>query len=205
MMNRHGRRKPAPVMTTPPTPFTVAASAAARGVVRPETNEAPAPSEEMTGNAEIEEVSATTADVSSPAAEVTLGDGEEAPVAGEETPPASTPAPAGVWHSRHDVERAMTEVRQLLLAFAQRGVPISVDKPDAHIRLSTLRPRAQAFAACRILVERGICTQEDVQFEEAMVMRDLLSTIYQEFEERALEARKPVVARRGDLIVPGRQ
>lgn len=74
------------------------------------------------------------------------------------------------------------EVNQLLNALAGYGV----DLRDTVVP-SQIRPRIESFSACRILVLKGICTEEEMQAVQLEAHRDLLRGILQAAEHQRLQ------------------
>lgn len=108
---------------------------------------------------------------------------------------APTPAaePEQQQRNKHDVKRLEGEITALLTTFAQRGVQLNRE---------VLQSSARAYASCRMLVIKGICTEAEMQAEESLVLRSLLLALLQQVEEQQLaQARKVQPVRKPGLVV----
>lgn len=106
--------------------------------------------------------------------------------------PAVAPEPA--W------QEMAKEVNQLLAALAGYGI----DLRDTVIP-TQIRPRIESFGACRMLVLKGICTEEEMQAVQVEAHRDLLRGILQAAENQRLQQqqdmRRPVVPEKPGLVI----
>lgn len=110
---------------------------------------------------------------------------------------AEQPEPAGILHNTHDVQDIEQRVNLVLTALAQRGAPVNPDTVD----INNLRGRSQAYAACRLLVLKGICTEAEVQAEEAQALLSTLYLILNIVEQQKLQQPQVQAVRQPGIIV----
>lgn len=96
----------------------------------------------------------------------------------------------------HDVKQLVEECNTLLVAIGQRGAVVDQQR---------VRAVAESFAAIRLLVMAGICTEQEAQGEVYAAMRGVLATTLQSVEVARLKAQAaqqgPVTVKRPPLIV----
>lgn len=85
------------------------------------------------------------------------------------------------------------EVNQLLNALAGYGLDLR-DTIDPR----QIRPRIEGFSACRMLIQKGICTQEEMQAMQIEAHRDLLRGILQAAENQRLQEQRQA----NSVVVP---
>lgn len=112
---------------------------------------------------------------------------EEQPQApdGEQEELASTQPTAkdpGLLASERDANQISEQVKKLADGLAQRGVSVSFDTVD----INNLRPRVEAYAACQMLVAKGICTEAEMAALVNIELRAILAAILQRVEEQLL-------------------
>jgi hypothetical protein len=93
-----------------------------------------------------------------------------------------------------------TEVGQILTALAGYNIDLR-DTIDPR----QMRPRIESFSACRMLVLKGICTEEEMHTMQIEAHRDLLRGILQAAENQRMQQqtdmRKPVVVDKPGLVI----
>lgn len=94
-----------------------------------------------------------------------------------EPKPAKDP---GLLASERDVNQISEQVKKLADGLAQRGVAVSFDTVD----INNLRPRVEAYAACQMLVAKGICTEAEMAALVNIELRAILAAILQRVEEQ---------------------
>lgn len=113
-----------------------------------------------------------------------------------ETPVTDTEADEAELHdpSRAEIRRLQKELNRIAGGMRQFGA-----MPD----MSVLKPAAESYAVARILVLKGICTENEMQAEVLEAMRGMMAAALQNMEEQALKAKQPKVqpVRNPNLIV----
>ena len=107
----------------------------------------------------------------------------------------------GVLHNKHDVQRIQETCSTLNTTLTER-FNIHVD-PHA-VSLDGLRGQAEARALCKLLVKKGIVTDDEVNYEVLSFCADVLAALLQRAEEEMLTAKHKstgVQAVRQPLIV----
>lgn len=99
-------------------------------------------------------------------------------------------------HTNANVEHLIGEVQKTLDFMAQRGLVIHLDALDVN----NLRARADSFAACRILIEKGVATEAEVQGEMMTALLGMLRAILQTVEQQQL-AQAAEAEKQTDLAV----
>lgn len=117
-----------------------------------------------------------------------LADESVSPTA-EKQPAEKQPQPV----NKHGAWEAEQRMNKLLREIASRGARIDLNGIDVN----NLRPRAEAYAACRILIEKGICTEAELQHEVYTAIAQMLGVILQAVEEQQLTARAHQQAAQG--------
>lgn len=111
-----------------------------------------------------------------------------------------TPKPAGILYNAHDVKRLEDECTAIKVRLIEMGA-----LPDRLEALITgRRNAAMQFALGRLLVLKGIVTEDELQGEELAQLRELLRSDLQQAENQGLgQNRGPQVqpVRRPGLIV----
>lgn len=115
----------------------------------------------------------------------------------EGTAPAARP---GILHNKHDANKAAEEVGKVLTALAKLGVPVDINQ----ITPGGLRARIDAYAACRLLIAKGIATEDEVVTEAFTALRSLLLDILASVERQRLTEGKQVQAVRTPGLVIAR-
>ena len=85
--------------------------------------------------------------------------------------------------TKHDVAAAQERVQKLVDGLNARGVPTGMLLPQLHVI-------AEASAACRVLVGRGIVTNEEMVSEVAAALEQALAGVLQQVEEQRLRESK---------------
>lgn len=100
-------------------------------------------------------------------------------------------AQQGILYTANDVRQLIEECNTLLTAIGQRGAVVDQKR---------LRSAAESFAAIRLLILKGLCTEDEAQGEVYAAMRGILAGTLQEVEEARLKAqaqqRGPVAVQR---------
>lgn len=107
---------------------------------------------------------------------------DEATVSDETAEPTQLAKDPGLLASERDVNQISEQVKKLAEGLAQRGVPVSFDTVD----INNLRPRVEAYAACQMLVAKGICTESEMAALVNIELRAILAAILQRAEEQLL-------------------
>lgn len=106
----------------------------------------------------------------------------------------------GILHNKHDANKAAEEVGKVLTALAKLGVPVDINQ----ITPGGLRARIDAYAACRLLIAKGIATEDEVVTEAFTALRSLLLDILASVERQRLTEGKQVQAVRTPGLVIAR-
>ncbi len=99
--------------------------------------------------------------------------------------------------SERDADQLAEDCKKLTQALFDRGVAINLGALD----LNNLKPRIEAFAACRMLVQKGICTEAELAAECNTQLRGILAGILQAVEEQQLQQLGKVQPVRQPLVV----
>ena len=109
--------------------------------------------------------------------------------------PAAGTFQARQWN-KHDVKRLEQECERLRVAMLQTGYQMNIP---------AIRDGAMAFAACRLLVTKGLVSEDELNGEVLSHMRQILMHGLQQAEEARLAAEKQqrglAVAQRPNLVV----
>ena len=120
--------------------------------------------------------------------------------AAAEAPAEAEPeAVEAVQPTKSALERARTRAQQCVDRLTKYGIPLD---------LGAIRSGAETKALLQMLVEKGLVSEpemaERVYILEAQYLSQVVLQVEQMRLQQAQEQRKPVVASRGGLIVPGR-
>lgn len=80
-----------------------------------------------------------------------------------------------VLHTAHDVERLGHDCDAMLSGIQKLGASVNVEM---------LKASAEPFALMRLLVLKGVCTEEEARAEVLLRMKDQLAVILQQVEEQ---------------------
>lgn len=99
--------------------------------------------------------------------------------------------------------RVQKVCKQLARKLADGGVPIQF---NGVVNVSDdLKPRVDAMATCTLLMQKGICSQDELDLARAEALYEVLTKVLQALEEAQMrmsqEQRKLAVARRSGLVV----
>lgn len=83
-----------------------------------------------------------------------------------------------VLHTAHDAERLGKDCDSLIQGINQLGASVNVDM---------LRASAEPFALMRLLVLKGVCTEDEARTEVLQRMKDQLASILQQVEEQVAQ------------------
>lgn len=120
----------------------------------------------------------------------------ESPTA-DRTHDAAAPMTAGILHNAHDADLAAARVEKVIAALGARGLPVDITAIDAR----NLRARADAFAACRLLIQKGIATEAEVATEAFQALEALLLAVLAHVERESLTAGQVQAVRKPGLVV----
>lgn len=106
-------------------------------------------------------------------------------------------------HAAVQTVRVQKACRELAKRLAEAGLAIQY---NGAVNVSEdLRPRVDAMAACTLLMQKGICSQAEVDLARAEALHELLEKILQAMEEAQLrmeqQQHKLAVARRSGIVV----
>lgn len=126
-----------------------------------------------------------------PAEEVTA---EEVGLAEE-----SQPKPAGILYNAHDVKRLEDECSKIAGQFLKLGA----QPQRLEATIAGWRQAATIFSLGRLMMLKGLVTEDELQGEELARLKDMLLENLQEFENAQIAARQPQVqaVRKPGLIV----
>lgn len=108
---------------------------------------------------------------------------EQQPTATPEEQPAAA-QDKGILANDHDNDKLGKDIAKLLDGLAKRGVAISLERID----LNNLKARIESYAACQMLVAKGICSEAEMAAACNREFRAILATILQLVEEQRLSA-----------------
>ncbi len=114
-----------------------------------------------------------------------------------ESPTARADARAGILHNAHDADLAAARVEKVIAALGARGLPVDITAIDAR----NLRARADAFAACRLLIQKGLATEAEVATEAFQALEGLLLAVLAHVERESLTAGQVQAVRKPGLVV----
>jgi hypothetical protein len=88
---------------------------------------------------------------------------------------------ATVAANRHDADVLRDECNALIGELGRRNM---------RVEMGILRTTAESFAVCKLLIDKGICTEAELQAEVYGAMRSLLANLLQQVEEQQLTAQR---------------
>jgi hypothetical protein len=102
------------------------------------------------------------------------------------------PKPAGILHNAHEVQAIQAECQALVNRMAQLGA-----QPDTgHVQSA-----AGIFAVMRILVLKGVCTDDEAEGERFLGMRQILRDLLMRVEAEAAARGGVQAVRQPNIIV----
>ena len=107
---------------------------------------------------------------------------------------------SAVLHTKADVKRAAQRCNDLLLAITTR---VTAAQKEIGIDQAKVDLKAQAYACCRLLVLKGLVTEEEMETERLMAVGDLYADILLRVKQQFLNGppeRSPQ-QKRSDLAV----
>ena len=107
---------------------------------------------------------------------------------------------SSVLYTKHDVKRAEQRCNDLLLAITTR---VTAAQKEIGIDQAKVDSKAQAYACCRLLVLKGLVTEEEIETERLMAVGDMYADILLRVEQQFLNGapeRSPQ-QKRSDLAV----
>ena len=108
---------------------------------------------------------------------------------------------SSVLYTKHDVKRAAQRCNDLLLAITTR---VTAAQKEIGIDQAKVDSKAQAYACCRLLVLKGLVTEEEMETERLMAVGDLYADILLQIEQQLLNGGQPERSpqqKRSDLAV----